>query len=89
MVDSVPRIVAALSAFGECVRYPNTRRSKGAILRLDSEADVQDVLYLMLRPWILDLTPENPNETVANTYSIKDFISKANRCVVEAKFITS
>jgi hypothetical protein len=85
--NSVARIIAALDSFGECVRYLNTRRSKGAILELSSEADVQDALYLMLRPWVLDLTPENPNEKVANTFAIKDFISKSNRCVIEAKFI--
>jgi hypothetical protein len=85
--SSIPRIIAALDSFGECVRYLNTRRSKGAILQLASEADVQDALYLMLRPWISDLTPENPNDRIANTYTIKDFISRSNRCVIEAKFI--
>jgi hypothetical protein len=85
--NSVMRIIAALNSFGECVRYLNTRRSKGAILQLSSEADVQDALYLMLRPWVLDLTPENPNEKIANTFAIKDFLSKANHCVIEAKFI--
>lgn len=84
---AIARIIAALNSFSECVRYLNTRRSKGAILQLDSEADVQDALYLMLRPWILDLTPENPNDRIANTYSIKDFLSKSNRCVIEAKFV--
>lgn len=84
---SIDRIIAALNSFGEVVRYLNTRRSKGAILQLESEADVQDALYLMLRPWILDLTPENPTDRVANTYSIKDFISKTHRCVVEVKFV--
>lgn len=87
--DSVAKIVLALNSFGECIRYLNTRRSRGAILQFSSEADVQDGLYLMLRPWVLDLTPENPNEKVANTFSIKDFISKANRCVIEAKYIRS
>lgn len=85
----IARVLAALDSFGECVRYLNTRRSKGAILQFSSEADVQDTIYLMLRPWILDLTPENPNEKVANTYSIKDFSSRANRFVIEAKFVRS
>ena len=39
-----------LHEFGECVRYLNTRRSVGAIIDIQSEADVQDVLYLLLRP---------------------------------------
>src|SRR5438046_3716082 len=80
----VSRVITALNSFGECVRYLNTRRSSGALLNLDSEAAVQDAVYLMLRPWIADLVPENPTDRVANRFSVKDFISKANRLVIEA-----
>lgn len=83
----VRRIIGALSEFMECVRYLNTRRSKGAVLTLDSEAAVQDALYLMLRPWILDLVPENPTDRVASRYVIKDFVSRSARTVIEAKYI--
>jgi hypothetical protein len=83
----VARVLAALNAFGECVRYLNTRRSKGALLTLDGEPAVQDALYLMLRPWIADLVPENPTDKVANRFSIKDFLSKANHLVIEVKYI--
>jgi hypothetical protein len=71
----------------ECVRYLNTRRSSGAILSLDSEAAVQDALFLMLRPWLTDLVWENPTDKVAGRYTIKDFISKSAKSVIEAKFI--
>lgn len=84
---SVAQIVAALNQFMECVRYLNTRRSTAAVLKLDSEAAVQDALYLMLRPWVLDLVPENPTDKVAGRYSIKDFVSKSVQVVIEAKFI--
>lgn len=80
-------VLDALNEFMECVRYLNNRRSRGAILRLEDEAAVQDALYLMLRPWIPDLIPENPTDKVANRYSIKDFLSQSNRLVIEAKFI--
>ncbi len=83
----VSRVIAALNSFGECIRYLNTRRSSGALLTLDSEPAVQDTLYLMLRPWIADLVPENPTDKVANRFSIKDFLSKANHLVIEAKYI--
>lgn len=84
----VGRIIKALDEFMECVRYLNTRRSTGAILVLDNEAAVQDALYLMLRPWVLDLVPENPTDRVAaSRYTIKDFLSKAAKTVIEAKFI--
>jgi len=83
---SAAAIVSALEEFQECVRYLNTRRSE-ASLELDSEATVQDAIYLMLRPWVHDLTPESPTDRVANRYTIKDFVSPSARCIVEAKFI--
>jgi hypothetical protein len=83
----IPHILNALNEFMECVRYLNTRRTTGAVLELDSEAAVQDALYLMLRPWIHDLVPENPTDRVANRYTIKDLVSAVNQCVIEAKYV--
>jgi hypothetical protein len=85
----IARVLDALNSFTDCVRYLNTRRSGGALLKLDSEAAVQDALYLMLRPWIVDIVPENPTDTIANRYAIKDFLSKLNHLVIEAKYIRS
>ena len=84
---TVHTIVAALSQFMECVRYLNTRRSQSAILSLDSEAAVQDALYLMLRPWVTDLTPENPTDKIASRFVIKDLLCPSARTVIEAKFV--
>src|SRR5438552_723652 len=80
-------IAPALEEFMESVRYLNTRRTGGAILRLQSEADVQDAIYLMLRPWVTDLVPEDPSGRVGNRYTIKDFLSPSAKTVIEAKFI--
>src|SRR5438105_790148 len=41
----------------------------------------------MLRPWVLDLVPESPTERVASRYSIRDFVSRSARVVIEAKYI--
>jgi len=84
---SVKSVLVAIDEFMECVRYLNTRRSSGAVLNLDDEAAVQDTLYLMLRPWISDLVPGNPTDKIANRYSIKDFVSRELRLVIEAKFV--
>lgn len=81
------QIKSALEQFMECVRYLNTRRSKGAKLNLESEADVQDALYLMLRPWVLDLVNENPTSKVGNRFGIKDFVSKSAETVIEVKYV--
>lgn len=83
----VSQVLVALNSFNDCVRYLNTRRSGGALLTLDNEAAVQDTLYLMLRPWIVDVVPENPTDRIANRFSIKDFVSPSNRLVIEAKYV--
>lgn len=83
----VEKIVSALEQFPECVRYLNTRRSSGAVIDINSEADVQDVVFLMIRPWVTDLVPENPTDRFASRYAIKDFVSMELETVVEAKFI--
>lgn len=85
--SSVEEVCGALNEFPECVRYLNTRRSDGTILALQKEADVQDALYLILRPWVRDLVPENPTDKVGNRSAIKDFVSKAGRFVLEVKYI--
>lgn len=80
-------IIRALEQFSECVRYLNTRRSTGTTLDVNSEAGVQDLIYLMLRSWIHDITPETPTEKTANRYSIRDFLIKSAKTVIETKFI--
>lgn len=84
---TVDEVLVALNEFSEIVRYLNTRRSTGTILALDSEADVQDALYIILRPWVRDLVWETPTDKVANRFTIRDFLSKNVRVVIEAKFI--
>jgi DpnII restriction endonuclease len=80
-------VILALEEFDACVRYLNTRRSAGAVIDIQSEADVQDVIYLLLRPWIIDLLYESPADKTANRYVIKDFSSATSRFVIDAKYI--
>lgn len=80
-------VLLALEEFDACIRYLNTRRSAGAVIDIQSEADVQDVIYLLLRPWIVDLLYESPADKTANRYVIKDFSSANGRFVVDAKYI--
>lgn len=84
---SVNSVMEALHAFTDVNRYLLTRRRTGGILELSNEAAVQDLLYLMLRPWVIDLVPETPTDKIANRYSIKDFASHSGRFVIEAKYI--
>jgi hypothetical protein len=86
---SIETVLSALRSFTDIVRYLNTRRSTGAVLELSNEAAVQDALYLMLRPWVLDLVPENPTDKVANRFAIRDFVSQSGRFVIEVKYVRS
>lgn len=83
----ISAVISALKEFDACVRYLNTRRSAGAVINIQSEADVQDVLYLLLRPWILDLLYESPADKSGNRFVIKDFSSGNGRFVVDAKYV--
>jgi hypothetical protein len=85
--ERISAVLLALREFDACVRYLNTRRSVGAVINIQSEADVQDVLYLLLRPWIVDLAYESPADKSGNRYVIKDFSSASGRFVVDAKYI--
>ncbi len=80
-------VLLAMREFDACIRYLNTRRSAGAVINIESEADVQDVLFLLLRPWVVDLIWESPADKSANRYVIKDFSSAMGRFVVDAKYI--
>ena len=84
---SVENVLLALADFMECVRYLNTRRTTETILSLNSEDAIQDAIYLMLRPWIPDITPENPTDKIANRYVIKDFLIPSIKTVIEVKYI--
>ena len=84
---TVAAVLLAMREFDACFRYLNTRRTSGTIINIASEADVQDVLYLILRPWITDLVYESPADKTANRFVIKDFSSASGRFVIDAKYI--
>jgi len=72
--------------FGDAVRYLNARR-KVPSLAITSEAAVQDVLFLLLRPNIPDLAWENPNLKEAGRSWRPDFTSAAPSIAVDAKYV--
>jgi len=43
-------------------------------INIESEADIQDVLYLLLRPWIIALPTSRPLIRQQNRFVIKDFV---------------
>jgi len=81
------RLFATLDAFPGLVGYLNARRSSGSIVVVNSEADVQDLLYLALKPVFPDLVYEEPTKKGAAGYSIGDFWLPCLKLVLEAKYI--
>ncbi len=82
------KVIDLIEAFDDCVGYSNNRRSN-VILDTSSEDGVQDMLYFMLKPYIYDLVPEQPNSGETRQYSIQDFRSKSLRAIIEAKKVRS
>lgn len=80
----IKKVVEILEAFSDCIGYSNNRRSK-VIIDTSKEAGVQDILYFMLRPYICDLVPEQPNSGSTRQYVIQDFRSKKLKLIIEAK----
>lgn len=82
----IKEVVKILEAFNDCIGYSNNRRGK-VIIDTSKEAGVQDILYFMLKPYITDLVPEQPNSGETRQYSIQDFRSKSLKLIIEAKRI--
>ena len=53
------------------------------------EDDVRDLLYVMLRARLFDVTKEEPVPSTAGTYSVVDLCSNSARLLIEVKWISS
>jgi hypothetical protein len=68
--------------------YPLTHRRKGLpTLAFDSEYDVQDLLHVLLRPWVKDIRPEEYTPSYAGRSTRMDFLLPDHETVVELKFV--
>jgi len=88
LANSVEDILLLLTAFPDCVGYSLNRRSS-PIMPLNNEASVQDLMYFMLRPAIIDLMPEQPIANATRQYSLEDYMCRNLGTIVEAKFVRS
>ena len=82
-------LLAILDTFPTLVGYLNGRRTSGSIVAVTSEADVQDLLYLTLKPSFPDLVYEEPTKKGAAGYSIGDFSIPCLKLILEAKYIAN
>jgi REase_DpnII-MboI len=68
--------------------YPLTQRRKGAqTLSFSTEYDVQDLLHALLRPWVLDIRPEEFTPSYAGSSTRMDFLLPKYKIVLELKFV--
>lgn len=66
--------------------HPLTHRRKGfQRLSFNSEYDIQDLLHSQLRPWILDIRPEEFTPSYAGTSTRMDFLLTKYKTVIETK----
>lgn len=84
---SLDTLMKALDVFPALVGYANSRRPKGVVLEINSEFDVQDLLYFSLKPLFSDLVYEQPTEKGSAGYSVGDFSIPSLKLILEAKFV--
>jgi REase_DpnII-MboI len=68
--------------------FPLTNRRKGSTsLSFSSEYDVQDLLHVLMRPWVADIRAEEYTPSYAGSSTRMDFLLPEHRLVLEIKFI--
>ena len=82
--DLLVRLIAGVPR----AMYPLTNRRKGVqALTFTNEYDVQDLLHVLLRPWVKDIRPEEYTPSYAGKSTRMDFLLPEHRTVVELKFV--
>ena len=70
--------------------HPLTHRRKGSVaLKFDSEYDIQDLLHSLLRPWVVDIRPEEYTPSYAGSSTRMDFLLPQHEVVIETKLVRS
>jgi hypothetical protein len=86
--ESVEELLTILVRGLPRAMHPLIHRRKGAqTMSFSSEYDVQDLLHSMLRPWVLDIRPEEFTPSYAGSNARMDFLLPAHKLVIELKFV--
>ena len=70
------------------IRSFNNREEGLAPWKITCEDDVRDLLFVMLRPRVFDITKEEAVPSKASTHKFVDLCSKAIRLLIELKWIS-
>ena len=77
----------AINALTPTIRSFNTREKGLTPWTISREDDVRDLLYVMLRPIVNDITKEEVVPSRAGSHKVVDFCSQGLRILVELKWI--
>jgi hypothetical protein len=77
----------AVQALMPTIRAFNAREKSLQPWTVSREDDVRDLLFVMLKPAMFDLTKEEPTPSLAGSHKFVDLSSKASRIFVEVKWI--
>jgi hypothetical protein len=77
----------AVQSLTPTIRAFNSREKSLQPWTVSREDDVRDLLYVMLKPVLFDLTKEEPTPSLAGTHKFVDLSSKASRILIEVKWI--
>lgn len=84
--DSLARLVALLDRIPAAIRALSRRSHSRPAVSVDDEYDLQYVLHVVLTASFRDVRPEEWTPSYAGGSSRMDFLLKADRIVVEAKY---
>lgn len=83
--DALAAVMGAFDSFSELARSVRDRRKEKTPFDIVDEYDVQDLMYVALKPQLPDLVKEEPTSRDAGSSKHIDLVSSAARLCVEEK----
>jgi hypothetical protein len=81
-------VIQVLEQFGNAVKkLTHTRRKGHESFKISDEYDVQDLLYIILKPLFPKLTEEEPTPKVGGKYNRIDLVIREEGIMIEVKMI--
>ncbi len=87
ITTGLQRIEAALDSFSDLVLALSQRRKGKATIQVEDEYDVQDILYVTLKPAFPDLEREEPTPKDLGANKRIDLVSAVYKIVIEIKIV--
>jgi len=83
-LDVVKQVI---NNFPEAIKQIKARRKGKEVFKFEDEYDVQDILYIMLKPIFPNMKAEDPIPKVGSTSTKIDLILRQERILIEVKMI--